>query len=91
MCRVLDPDALEQRGQFAQARTLDSISGLEMEVVQRRDILRKVRNVFHIGEEIGPALTELAIDSVVHHFENQIVRHYELEIEAKRQDGSLVI
>ncbi len=62
-----------------------------MEVVQRRECQRKVRNIVHAGKESGPVLAELAIDSVVYHFSNHQVHHHEVEIEAKWEDGTTVI
>jgi inorganic triphosphatase YgiF len=68
---------------------LDAMMGLGLRVVQDRQTHRQIRNVV-IGEG-SPVLAELAIDSVVYHFTGQEVLHYELEIEAKVEDGSTVL
>lgn len=81
----------QQRQKFDCVYPLDAMSSLGLEVVQRRKCQRKVRNIVHAGEESGPVLAELAIDSVVYHFSDHQVRHYEVEIEAKWDDGSTVI
>lgn len=77
--------------EFDCARPLDVVSSLGLEVVQHRECQRKVRNIVHKGEESGPVLAELAIDSVAYHFNNHQVHHHEVEIEAKWDDGSTVI
>lgn len=84
-------EVLQQRQKFDYAHPLNVMSSLELEVIQRRECQRKVRNIVHTGEESGPVLAELAIDSVVYHFSNHQVRHHEVEIEAKWEDGSTVI
>ena len=56
-------------------------------VVQDRRTRRQVRDVVRAGEEDGPRLAELAIDSVVYHFASHKIHHYEVEIEAKTEEG----
>lgn len=84
-------EVLQQRQEFDYVHPLDVMSSLGLEVVQRRECQRKVRNIVHAGKESGPVLAELAIDSVVYHFSDHQVCHHEVEIEAKWEDGPTVI
>jgi hypothetical protein len=63
--------------------------GLEM--VQRRENYRQVRNLRPVQEEASQTLAELSIDSVVYHFDSRVVRHYEVEIEAKTPSGIKIL
>ena len=67
------------------------LSQAGLEVIQDRESHRTVRNLVPVDEERSQALAELAIDSVIYHFREQEVRHYEVEIEAKARDGSTVV
>jgi hypothetical protein len=64
---------------------------LGLEVVQRRETQRSVSNVVRSRRKCTPVLAELVIDRVEYHFADRSVRHYEVEIEAKTDDGSKVV
>lgn len=81
----------QQHHEFDYAHPLDVMSSLGLEVIQHRECLRKVRNIVHGGEESSPVLAELAIDYVIYHFSDRQVCHHEVEIEAKRGNGSTAI
>jgi inorganic triphosphatase YgiF len=66
---------------------LDVMAGLGLLTIQHRENHRQVKNVVKMDTASGPALAELAIDSVVYHLAPQKVRHYEIEIEAKAEGG----
>jgi hypothetical protein len=66
-----------------------ALMGLER--VQYRENHRQIRNILRPYENNGLALAELSIDSVVYHFEKRQVRHYEVEVEAKSEDGIEVL
>jgi hypothetical protein len=65
----------------------DDLMNRGLKVVQDRRTLRHVRDVVRVGEEGGPRLAELAVDSVVYHLDGTKIRHYEVEIEAKTEAG----
>lgn len=72
------------------AHPLDIIIDLGLEIVQDRETHREVRNITK-NRESNLILAELAVDSVIYHFINQKVRHYEVEIEEKTENGSAVL
>jgi hypothetical protein len=72
------------------AHPLDIIADLGLEVVQDRETHREVRNIIE-NRESNLILAELAVDSVIYHFRNQKIRHYEVEIEEKTENGSAVL
>lgn len=80
----------EQRRDLDYLHPLDAMASLGLQIIQDREIRREVRNIVK-GEEKASVLAELAIDYVVYHFGSQDVRHYEVEIEAKRASGSTLI
>ncbi len=59
---------------------------LGFEEIQDRETERMTRSAVE-GDRDGPALAEVAIDSVLYHLPGVGVRHHEIEIEAKSQDG----
>ena len=70
---------------------IESLHSLGFEIIQDRENNRIVRNVISPGEDNGKVLAELTVDSVVYHFKNQDIFHYEVEIEAKSKDSSNVL
>ena len=78
---------LQQRQDFAHP-VVDIMKSLELEVVQERKTNRQIRNI--VLSKSGPVLAELAIDSVDYHFSNQTICHYEVEIEVKVREGSVI-
>jgi len=54
-----------------------------LRVLQDRETSRLVKNIVRASEGRSEILAELAIDSVVYHFESQDVELHELEVEAK--------
>ena len=81
----------EQHRDFDRVHPLDVMTNLGLEVIQDRETQRQVRNVMPMGQEGEAILAELAIDSVVYHFNDKAIRHHEVEIEAKARDGSTVL
>ncbi len=65
----------------------DSLAGSGLEMVQQRHNHRQIRNIRDCAVPDNPALAELSIDSVVYHFGKRLIRHYEVEIEAKSEVG----
>ncbi len=59
---------------------------LGFEEIQDRETERMTRSVVG-GDRDAPVLAEVAIDSVLYHLAGVRVRHHEIEIEAKSQDG----
>lgn len=57
---------------------------LGVELIQRRKTVRLLRDVADAREVSGPVLAELAFDRVRFEIHDRDVRHYEIEIEAKR-------
>jgi hypothetical protein len=55
-------------------------------IIQRRDTRRAASAV--ISCEDGKVRAEMAADSVIYYFSEGVIRHYEVEIEAKDPDGS---
>jgi inorganic triphosphatase YgiF len=53
-------------------------------LIQRRETTRLVRDVADSREPSGPVLAEMVLDRVRFEIEHRTVRHYEVEIEAKR-------
>ena len=92
-------DELERRGVALNHRRrvpYDSdpfgvMMGLGLEEVQDRHTRRLVRRILPEGREDAPVLAELDIDHVTYHLPDRHVRHYEVEIEAKVNDGTEVI
>ncbi len=70
---------------------LETLHSLGLKIIQDRENYRKVRNVISLGEDNGKVLAELTVDSVVYHFNNQDVCHYEVEIEEKSKESSKVL
>jgi len=73
---------------FDRADPLRAMSIWGLGIVQARETQRETKMVQAVQ---GKALAELAIDSVVYHFPNQSVSHYEVEIEAKSNEGLAVL
>ncbi len=59
---------------------------LGFEEIQDRETGRMTRSAVE-GNRDGPVLAEVAIDSVLYHLPGVRVRHHEIELEAKAQDG----
>ena len=57
---------------------------LGVELVQRRETVRLLRDVTDAREVSGPVLAELALDRVRFEIHDREVCHYEIELEAKR-------
>jgi CYTH domain len=66
-----DPDAV-----------LEELLGLDR--IQRRETTRLLRDVVDARDPAGPVLAELALDRVRFEIGSREVRHFEIEIEAKR-------
>jgi inorganic triphosphatase YgiF len=78
-----------QPPQFDPDKPLHAMASLGLRQVQTRRNHRKVRNV--VRAEADKPLAELVIDSVEFVFEDRIVRHYEVEVESKVENGSEVL
>ena len=59
-------------------------AALGVGLIQRRETVRLLRDVADAREPSGPVLAELALDRVRFEVGSREVRHYEIEIEAKR-------
>lgn len=57
---------------------------LGVDLIQRRETVRLLRDVADARDVSGPVLAELALDRVRFEIHDHDVRHYEIEIEAKR-------
>lgn len=70
---------------------LDIMGRLGLTVVQDRELHRKIRNIIVVDGEGSSILAELAIDSVVYHFNDQSICHHEIEIETKAKGNFTVL
>ncbi len=77
----------ELDGTLSQVEVMKSMG---LEVLQDRDTQRTPRNVVE-SEDSGKVLAELAIDSIVYHFDSQNVRLFEVELEAKSEKGRRIL
>ncbi len=71
-----------------EALSVDSLKTLKLaglQVIQHRTTRRRLKNV--LVEQTGDLLAELALDSVVYLLAQGEVAHFEIEIEAKANDG----
>jgi inorganic triphosphatase YgiF len=59
-------------------------AALGVRLIQRRETRRLLRKVHDSSETAGPTLAELVVDRVEFQLEGEVVRHYEVEVEAKR-------
>ena len=75
----------------AQGPPVDVIRALGLDVVQDRETHRQPRRVTRSDDPLGTALAELAVDAVTYHFGVNVVRMYEIEIEAKSAGGASVV
>ncbi|MDA0734883.1 MAG: CYTH domain-containing protein [Chloroflexi bacterium] len=66
---------------------LVALAAAGLETIQQRDNHRQIRNIRDCAIPDNPPLAELSIDSVVYHFGQRPIRHYEVEIEAKSEAG----
>ncbi|MGH3030480.1 MAG: CYTH domain-containing protein, partial [Gaiellaceae bacterium] len=64
------------------AAVLEAVLGVGL--IQRRETARLLRDVAEAREVSGPVLAELVLDRVRFEIGDREVRHYEIEIEAKR-------
>jgi len=78
-------------GDFIRVDPLDVMTSLGLAMIQDRETHRDIRNIVFAGREKGTVLAELAIDSVAYNFGDRKIRHHEVEIEAKVEDGSAVL
>jgi inorganic triphosphatase YgiF len=78
-------------GDLGRLHPVEVMTSLGLKMIQNRDTYRKIRNIVFLGKGNGPVLAELAIDSVEYNFWDQKIRHHEVEIEVKVEDGSTVI
>ena len=74
---------------FNMKRPQESFVNLGLELIQDRKTDRKIRNIILNDEQ--EILSELAIDSVYYKVKDQIVRHFEIEIESKHKNGPEVV
>ena len=65
----------------------DFISALGLALIQRRETLRRPRDVRDRGGASDPPLAELALDTVSYRIGRRKVRLFEVEVEAKRRSG----
>ncbi len=65
---------------------VEAMRSLGLRVLQDRETRREARDIVE-GNDSREVLAELAIDSVLYHFEGRDIRLFELEVEAKSQKG----
>jgi uncharacterized protein YjbK len=78
----------QQASDFENVHPSDVMASLGFRVIQDRVNRRRINNIAHSPDETGTVLAEMAVDSVAYHFSSQDIRHYEVEIEAKSDNGS---
>lgn len=81
---------LNEPPQFDRSHPIETVKGTGLRVLQDRETSQLVRNVVKSTAD-GEVLAELAIDSVVYHFESQVVELHELEVEAKAKKGRKIL
>ena len=74
---------LQQPEHFDLSHPVEAMKSTGLRVLQDRETSRLVKNIVRASEGRSEILAELAIDSVVYHFESQDVELHELEVEAK--------
>lgn len=71
--------------EFDGVSPMDMLLKAGLRIIQHRENCRRVRNVVKEGE----FLAEMAIDSVIYHFDEINISHFEVEIEAKKGDDEI--
>lgn len=82
---------LQQPGHFDVSHPVEAMKSTGLRVLQDRETGRLVRKIVGSADGSGEILAELAIDSVVYHFDSQDVELYELEVEAKTKQGRKIL
>lgn len=77
--RALEPTAMDTDGPD---EILAALLGVHL--IQRRETVRLLRDVADSGEPTDPVLAELVLDRVRFEVGDREIRHYEIEVEAKR-------
>jgi hypothetical protein len=67
-----------------------TMEALGLVVIQNRETWRRTRSIV-MDKEGGPAIAELAVDSVVYHIMDHDLRHHEVEVEASPGGGFTVV
>jgi hypothetical protein len=75
----------------AWAHPLDGLNAVGMVLVQDRQTHRMVRDIVPSAADGTLAAAQLLLDSVVYRFQEQEVRHHEVEIEAQTSDGTCAL
>lgn len=81
---------LQQPDHFDLSRPVEAMKTTSLRVLHDRGTNRVVRNVARSTVD-SEVLAELAIDSVVYHFESRGIELYELEVEAKAKEGRKIL
>lgn len=68
-----------------------AVESMGMGAIQDRDTIRLVRHILPEEDEPGSPVGELVIDSVIYHFGEMNIGHYELELEAGSPGASEII
>jgi len=71
---------------FHPSRPLQTLKSIGLVVVQHRETLRRIREIFSPGEAQMRAAAELDLDSVIYHLPRHDIHHHEVEIEARSSD-----
>lgn len=82
---------LQQPKHFDLSHPVEAMKSTGLRVLQDRESSRLVRNIVRPSEGRSEILAELAIDSVVYHFESQDVELHELEVAAKTRKGRRIL
>lgn len=79
------------RAADATAAPIEVLRALGLDVVQDRETHRDPCGVTRSDDPLGTAVAELAVDAVAYHFDVNVVRMYEIEIEAKSAGGASAV
>lgn len=72
-----------------QGDPLETFINAGLIVIQKRETRRVIRLLRHITT--NQVVAELALDRVMYHIDDKVLRHYEIEIESKGKEAALVV
>ena len=70
---------------------LDIMEYLGLEIIQDRENFRKRRDIIITKQECDIVIAEMVLDSIVYHFGGKDIGHYEIEIELKQINHSIIL
>lgn len=83
--------AVLRPSQGAKGRPTEDLTALGLTAVQDRETHRQPRGVTRMDDTHGTQLAELAVDAVIYHFGETVIRLFDVEIEAKSAGGPPVV